>query len=122
VDVDKPGGYSPTRIETRPVPHSFITGGAAMKRTAPLAVSALIVGTLIGSVGTQALHAQQQGLKRTPLMQKDLAGIEGNEALMVLAEIAPGAQSGRHYHPGTEIAYVLSGTGAMEVDGQAPRI
>ena len=45
-----------------------------MKRTAPLAVSALIVGTLIGSVGTQALHAQQQGLKRTPLMQKDLAG------------------------------------------------
>ena len=55
-------------------------------------------------------------------MQKDLAGIEGNEALMVLAEIAPGAQSGRHYHPGTEIAYVLSGTGAMEVDGQAPRI
>ena len=74
VDVDKPGGYSPTRAETRPVPHSFITGGAAMKRTAPLAVSALIVGTLIGSVGTQALHAQQQGLKRTPLMQKDLAG------------------------------------------------
>jgi len=91
-----------------------------MKRTAPLAVSALIGGTLIGSFGTQALHAQQQGVKRTPLMQKGLAGIEGKEALMVLAEIAPGAQGGRHYHPGTEIAYVLSGTGALEVDGQGP--
>jgi quercetin dioxygenase-like cupin family protein len=88
-----------------------------MMRTALLTVSVL---TLIGSVGTQVLHAQPQGVKRTALMQKDLSGIDGREAVMFLAEIAPGAQSGRHYHPGTEIAYVLSGTGVMEVDGRGP--
>ncbi|HWM76901.1 MAG TPA: hypothetical protein VNS56_04910, partial [Methylomirabilota bacterium] len=39
MDVEKPGGYSPTRVQTRPLPHHpFIKGGAAMKRTVPLAV------------------------------------------------------------------------------------
>src|SRR5437867_174272 len=39
VDVEKPGGYSPTRVEPRPLPHHpFIKGGATMKRTVPLAV------------------------------------------------------------------------------------
>ncbi len=91
-----------------------------MTRTAYFAASALIVGILLEHLGTDALYAQPAAVKRTPLMQKDLAGIEGKEAVMFVAEIAPGAQSGRHYHPGTEMAYVLSGTGVMEVDGQAP--
>ena len=60
VDVDKPGGYSPTTVETRPVPHSFITGGAAMKRTAPLDVSALIVGTLIGRSTAKPLGSDRR--------------------------------------------------------------
>ncbi len=91
-----------------------------MTRTAYFAASGLIVGILLEHLGTHALYAQPTAVKRTPLLQKDLAGIEGKEAVMFVAEIAPGAQSGRHYHPGTEMAYVLSGTGVMEVDGQTP--
>ncbi len=91
-----------------------------MQPSAMLIVSVLIAGILTGSVGTRALQAQPQGVKRSPLLQRDLAGIDGKEAVMFLAEIAPGTESGRHYHPGTEIAYVLSGTGVMEVDGQGP--
>ena len=91
-----------------------------MNRTARLAAIALIVGILFESFGARAPHAQPAAVKRTPLMQEDLAGIDGKEAVMFLAEIAPGAQSGRHYHPGTEMAYVLSGTGVMEVDGRTP--
>ncbi len=89
-----------------------------MKRTALLITVALFVGVLIGSLGTRALHAQQQSITRTNLGQKDLVGVDGKEAIMYIAEIAPGAQSGRHYHPGTEIAYVLSGTGVLEMDGK----
>jgi quercetin dioxygenase-like cupin family protein len=91
-----------------------------MKRATPVAVVALLVGAVIVSLGARSLHAQQPAVTRTPLMQKDLEGVDGKEVVMFLAEIAPGAQSGRHYHPGTEIAYVLSGTGVMEIDGQAP--
>lgn len=89
-----------------------------MKRTPVLLMLGLFTGALIGSIGTQVLHAQPQAVTRTPLDQKDLVGIDGKEAVMYVAEIAPGLQSGRHYHPGTEIAYVLSGTGTLEIDGQ----
>jgi len=91
-----------------------------MQRSAMLVVSVLIAGILTGSVGTRVLQAQPPGVKRVSLLQRDLPGIDGREAVMFLAEIAPGAESGRHYHPGTEIAYVLSGTGVMELDGQGP--
>ena len=91
-----------------------------MQRSAMLVVSVLIAGILTGSVGTRLLQAQPHGVKRVSLLQRDLPGIDGREAVMFFAEIAPGAESGRHYHPGTEIAYVLSGTGVMELDGQGP--
>ena len=91
-----------------------------MKHQLPVAIAALSVGLVIGSLETPGLDAQPPAVTRTPLLQQDLEGIDGKEAVMFLAQIAPGAQSGRHYHPGTEIAYVLSGTGVVEVDGQPP--
>jgi quercetin dioxygenase-like cupin family protein len=39
---------------------------------------------------------------------------------MAVAEIAPGASSGRHRHPGVEVAYVLEGSMVVEHDGEAP--
>ena len=40
---------------------------------------------------------------------------------MALAEIQPGAASGRHTHPGEEIAYVQTGPVILEIDGKPAR-
>jgi quercetin dioxygenase-like cupin family protein len=66
---------------------------------------------------TQA-NAQQEPVKRTVLIRSDLEGIEGKEAVVFLAELAPGAVGAKHYHPGTEFFYVLEGTFAHEPIGK----
>ena len=65
-------------------------------------------------------HAQagaQAGFRRTPVQQGDLS-IPGRETVQAVAEIDPGAQSGRHTHPGDEIGYILEGEILLEVEGQ----
>jgi quercetin dioxygenase-like cupin family protein len=42
------------------------------------------------------------------------------QGTVLLAELAPGAETGKHEHPGDEMAYVLGGSVTVEVDGQAP--
>jgi quercetin dioxygenase-like cupin family protein len=81
---------------------------------------ALAAGIGIGWMGATMLEAQPTGIKRTLLMKKELAGIEGREVYLGTAEIAPGASAGRHFHDGHEIGYVLEGTAVFEVEGQAP--
>ena len=39
---------------------------------------------------------------------------------MAIAEIAPGTMSGKHRHPGIELAYVLDGSVIIEHEGEAP--
>ncbi len=83
----------------------------------------LAVGIALGMIGTQVLNAQQQEpIKRTVLMKTDLEGLEGQEAYLVLVEFAPGARSGKHYHPGPVMAYTLSGGGSWEAEGMAPKV
>ena len=89
-----------------------------MQKPARLILLALFMGLAVGALGSQVLYAQQQPVTRTPLLQGDLIGLDGKEVNMYIAEIAPGAQSGRHYHPGHEITYVLSGSGTFEMEGQ----
>ena len=55
--------------------------------------------------------------KRTVLQQGDLSA-PGREAVQALAEVQPGGASGRHTHPGEEIAYVLAGPLVLEIDGK----
>jgi quercetin dioxygenase-like cupin family protein len=90
-----------------------------MKRTALIGLT-LLVGIAVGVIGTQVLNAQQQSVKRTELLRKQLAGMEGHEGIVFIGEIAPGAFTGKHYHPGHEFLYVLEGSGTWEVDGQPP--
>ena len=89
-----------------------------MRKPARLTLPALLAGVFVGALGSQLLYAQQQAVTRTPLLQQDLVGLDGKEVNMYIAEIAAGAQSGRHYHPGHEITYVLSGSGTFEMEGQ----
>ena len=92
-------------------------------RNAPLLVHVLVlvVGLMAGAIGGQALNAQQQPITRTVLLKtENPSGIQGMEAYVTLIEIAPGAQSGKHYHLGTGFMYILKGSGIVEMDGQSP--
>src|SRR5262245_3469874 len=83
----------------------------------------IAAGMAIGAVLDRAAFAQQpaNGIKRTVLQRADEPGAPNYEAVMAIAEIAPGASSGRHRHPGIELAYVLEGSLVVEREGQAPQ-
>lgn len=91
-----------------------------MRRTALTIGFTLVVGIVVGVVGTQLLSAQQTGIKRTVLLKKDLTGIEGKEAVLASVELPAGASAGKHYHPGHELGYVLEGSAILMVEGQPP--
>ncbi len=58
-----------------------------------------------------------QETKVTPLLTKDLAGLNGKEAAMLTVEYAPGASSSKHRHNANTFVYVLEGSIVMQVDG-----
>ena len=60
---------------------------------------------------------QQTGFKRTVVQQGDLSA-PGREVVQAIAELQPGGQSGRHTHPGEEVAYILEGTVELEMQGK----
>jgi len=91
-----------------------------MKRTAVMLAATLVVGIALAAIGSRSLYAQHESFKRTMLLKTDLKGLEGKEAVVVLAELAPGASAGKHYHPGNEFNYVLEGSGVLEIDGKPP--
>ncbi len=91
-----------------------------MRKTLALML-VLAVGIVLGTIGTQALHAQQQAITRAMLVKAEhLKEIPGMDGYVIDVTIAPGAQSGRHVHPGHEFSYVLEGEGILEVEGKPP--
>ena len=85
-------------------------------RAGRAALTAAGVVALLAVVGAQA----PTPFKRTLLQQGDLSA-PGREAVQALAEVQPGAASGRHTHPGEELGYVLAGPLVLEIDGQPAR-
>src|SRR5205823_14590993 len=84
-----------------------------------LFVSSIILALALGVALDRAALAQQQtGMKRTILLRTDDPAAPGYEAVMGLAEIAPGASSDRHIHHGVEIGYVVEGTLNIEYVGK----
>ena len=86
---------------------------------AGLAIGAVTATGLIaqGNPPSATASAQQEPVKRTVLFKGDLEGIEGKEAIVFVAELAPGAVGAKHYHPGSEFFYVLEGTLVHEPEG-----
>ena len=82
----------------------------------------LAVGIALGVVGSQLLSAPKPPLERIDVLRAEVAGMPGREAHMWVAEIAPGAATGRHSHPTPRFVYVIDGSVALEVDGQPPQI
>jgi quercetin dioxygenase-like cupin family protein len=85
-----------------------------------LASVLLVSGIGIGVTVDRVAFAQQAGIKRTILQRADEPGAANYEAVMAVAEIAPGAMSGKHRHPGIELAYILEGSVVIEREGQPP--
>jgi quercetin dioxygenase-like cupin family protein len=89
-----------------------------MKRTGVILAMIFALGIVVGGLGQQRLSTQPEPVTRTILLRTDVAGAEGKEAVVVVAEIAPGATTGKHWHAGQEIAYVLEGSLSMTMEGQ----
>ena len=92
-----------------------------MWRATRLIVLALITGIALGVIGSQLASAQQQPIKRTDLLKLDLVEIKDNEMHVWVADIAPGAATGRHSHPTPRFVYVIEGAVVLELDGKPPQ-
>jgi quercetin dioxygenase-like cupin family protein len=69
------------------------------------------------AVAAAVLWAQNPGVQRTVVTRSDVS-VPGREAVIARAEIAPGASTGRHTHPGEEISYVMEGEGEILIEGR----
>ena len=90
-------------------------------RTWVIAFAALI-GGVVGVGADHYAFAQQPGIKRTELLRTDLPSSSAYEAVMAVAEIAPGAMAGKHRHNGIEVGYVLEGSIELDHDGEPMRL
>jgi quercetin dioxygenase-like cupin family protein len=78
------------------------------------------LGILGVALVATALLAQTPGLQRTVVQRADVS-VPGREAVIVRVELAPGAKTGRHTHPGEEISYIMEGEGELLIEGQPMR-
>lgn len=96
------------------------TSAGKRQRTFVLCI-ALAGAAAAGAAADRLAFAQQAGIKRTILLRTDEPGSQTHEAVMGVAEIAPGAMAGKHRHPGIEIGYVLEGSVTLEHEGEPPK-
>ena len=82
---------------------------------------ALVGAAAVGATMDRLAFAQQPGIKRTILLRTDEPGSQTHEAVMGVAEIAPGAMAGKHRHPGIEIGYILEGSVTLEHEGESAK-
>jgi quercetin dioxygenase-like cupin family protein len=91
-------------------------------------MKSIVTATLAASVLAFALEVSAQapaptpapGIKRTLLQRSDIGN--NMEVILGLAEISPGAATGRHSHFGTETGMVIEGESSLEIEGAAPRL
>ena len=85
-----------------------------------LSGNVLAVGVALGVFGSSMLSAQDPLKIGTVLQRTELATAKGTDAILVLRDVPPGGESGKHTQSGTEIVYVLEGSVVLEVQGKAP--
>lgn len=77
-----------------------------------------LVATALTLVGGGALTAQDPLTEGSVLDRMEIPGSDGMEAILVLREVPPGGESGRHkMEVGSEIVYILDGSVVVEVEG-----
>jgi quercetin dioxygenase-like cupin family protein len=79
----------------------------------------IALGAIAGVFGTQVVNAQQPpAIKRTDVLNVPMAGMDGKDAHMWVADIAPGVATGKHSHPTPRFVYVIAGAVTLEIEGQ----
>jgi quercetin dioxygenase-like cupin family protein len=91
-----------------------------MKRIQVAVAVVFVVGLAVGVLGSRMLSAQDPLKEGTELQRVELTNAKGMEAILVLRELPPGAESGRHTQSGNEIVYIVDGSVVVEVQGKAP--
>jgi quercetin dioxygenase-like cupin family protein len=91
-----------------------------MKRNTVILCLLVVVGTAFGVVAIP--NAQEPSLKRIEVLKVDMAGMEGKEAHMWVAEIAPGAATAKHSHPTPRFVYVIVGSVTVVLEGGSPEL
>jgi len=89
-----------------------------MGRKVGLLVLASLAGAALGAAAIQPTGAQQPPIKRTDLLKTELAEMKDSEMSIWVADVAPGAATGRHTHPTPRFVYVLEGAVVLEMDGK----
>ena len=75
---------------------------------------------IVGEAAVTVSNAEDQPITRTELLRSDLAGIEGKETVIYVADLKPGAAGGKHRHFGDEFVYILEGELIVEPVGKEP--
>jgi quercetin dioxygenase-like cupin family protein len=81
---------------------------------------ALAVGVTLGVLGGRILSAQDPLKSGTVLQRTELQSAKGMEAILVLRELPPGGESGKHTQAGNEVVYIAEGSVVLEVQGKPP--
>jgi uncharacterized cupin superfamily protein len=81
--------------------------------------AAFVVGILVGHARIPIAYAQLRTVKTDRLLTVDLAGwCDGKEVTVELNQAGSGT-SGKHFHPAHSFTYVLEGSEAYTLEGQA---
>ncbi|MEO8045615.1 MAG: cupin domain-containing protein [Spartobacteria bacterium] len=91
-----------------------------MKRIHSLGRIALILSVALVVLSVRTASAQDSLKNGKVLQRTELADAKGSEAIMVLRELPPGAESGKHTQPGNEFVYIADGSVIFEAQGKAP--
>lgn len=92
-----------------------------MDKTSVLVALTFSCGIVVGALGNEPVSAQKSTVSRVELINADLAECPGKEVRLYTVELAPGAITPRHRHPGHYFSYVIEGTGILEEDGKPER-
>ena len=85
----------------------------------PVAIAAA-VAIIVGAAAVTVSTAEDQPITRRELLRSDLAGIEGKQTVIYVADVKPGGAGGKHTHYGDEFVYILEGQLIVEPVGKEP--
>jgi len=81
------------------------------------------LGTVVGGLSTEFVHAQAPQYETTQVLQTDLNNLPGQEILVFESTWQPGFRLPLHMHPnGHEITYVISGEQTFEIEGIGTKV
>lgn len=91
-----------------------------MKRMVWSAQVLLAVAVTLILLGNRVANAQDPLKSGTILNRSELVSAKGMEGILVLRDLPPGGESGKHTQSGDEVVYILEGSVIVEVQGKPP--